>query len=156
MEYKQREEERRMHDWKQKPMHGQFLRQTDEMINNKTWAWLTRGELKKGMESLITAAQDQALTTNAVKAKIDNTHVDSRCRMCFNADKTVNNVACECSKLAQRDNKLEHESVAKAVHWNLCKKFDLECKGKWYEHEPDKVIESTKVKILESEQGQDP
>lgn len=97
---------------------------------------------------MITVAQDQALRTNAVKAKIDKTRVDSKCRMCLNADETVGHVVCECSKLAQRDYKARHDSVAKAVHWNLCKKFDLECKEKWYEHEPEKVIESDKVKIL--------
>ena len=119
------------------------------MTNSKTWAWLTRGELKKETESLITVAQDQALRTNAVKAKIDKTRVDSKCRMCLNTDETVGHVVCECSKLAQRDYKARHDSVAKAVHWNLCKKFDLECKEKWYEHEPEKVIESdTEVKIL--------
>ena len=118
------------------------------MTNSKTWAWLTRGELKKETESLITAAQDQALRTNAVKAKIDKTRVDSKCRMCLNADETVGHVVCECSKLALRKYKARHDSVAKAVHWNLCKKFDLECKEKWYEHEPEKVIESDKVKIL--------
>ena len=82
------------------------------MTNSKTWAWLTRGELKKETESVITAAQDQALRTNAVKAKIDKTRVDSKCRMCLNADETVGHVVCECSKLALRDYKARHDSVA--------------------------------------------
>lgn len=72
-EYKQRVEEDRLKEWKEKPMHGLFLRQTDKLTDKKTWAWLTKGDLKKETESLITAAQDQALWTNEVKTRIDKT-----------------------------------------------------------------------------------
>ena len=36
--------------WLTKPLHAQFLRQTQEIAYLKTWAWLTTGGLKKETE----------------------------------------------------------------------------------------------------------
>ena len=45
--------------WKNKPLHGQFLRQTGEIRDDATWDWLRKGDLKKETEGMITAAQDK-------------------------------------------------------------------------------------------------
>ena len=37
-------------------------------------------------------------------------------------------------KLAQREYKQRHDSIAKVVRWKLCEKYHLEKKDKWYEH----------------------
>ena len=63
-EYKNQRREERTRDWQEKPLHGRFLRCTEEVASSKTWEWLRRGELKKETEGLITAAQDQSLRTN--------------------------------------------------------------------------------------------
>jgi len=47
--------------WMTKPLHGQFLRQTQQIADSKSWAWLTTGELKKETEGFLMATQDQAL-----------------------------------------------------------------------------------------------
>ena len=44
--------------WKEKAMHGQFLKQTEDKSGAGTWMWLQRGVLKRATESLITAAQE--------------------------------------------------------------------------------------------------
>jgi len=44
-----------------KPRHRQFLRQTQQITDSKSWAWLTTGWLKKETEGFLIAAQDQAL-----------------------------------------------------------------------------------------------
>ena len=36
-------------------------------------------------------------------------------------------------KLAQREYKQRHDSIAKVVRWKLCEKYHLEKKDKWYE-----------------------
>ena len=47
---------------------------------------------------------------------------------------SVNHIVCECKKLAQREYKQRHDNVTKVVHWELCEKYHLEKKDKWYEH----------------------
>ena len=46
--------------WKEMPLYGQFVRQSQDQRNDETWTWLKEGELKRETESLIVAAQDQA------------------------------------------------------------------------------------------------
>ena len=49
-EYKNQRREERTRDWQEKPLHGRFLRCTEEVASSKTWEWLRRGELKKETE----------------------------------------------------------------------------------------------------------
>ena len=57
----------RMKDRKEKALHGQFLRETEGMQDQRRWQWLKAGELKQETDSLICAAQEQAFRTNAIK-----------------------------------------------------------------------------------------
>ena len=64
--------------WQSKALHGQYLRDIEGKVNiEKTWSLLRNGDLKKETEGFLLAAQDQALRTNAIKAKIDKTADDS-------------------------------------------------------------------------------
>ena len=138
----------RMDGWKGKAMHGQHPRQTEEFAGSESWQWLKRGSLKRETESLIIAAQDQALRTNHRKAKIEKQEVSSLCRMCQNKDETVTHLVSECSKMAQREYKGRHDKVASAVHWGLAKKYGLSHAEKWYDHRADSVSENQSVKLL--------
>ena len=51
-------------------------------------------------------------------------------------------------KLAQREYKRRHDTVAKLVHWKLCEKYNLQRKEKWYEHCPERVVEDDYVKLI--------
>ena len=43
--------------WSEKRMHKQFIRETREKVDKqKTWQWLSRGDLKVGTEALLCAA----------------------------------------------------------------------------------------------------
>ena len=53
------------------------------------------------MESLLTAAQDNAIRTNRIKARIDKTQQNSKCGLCGDRDEMINHIISECSKLAQ-------------------------------------------------------
>ena len=105
-EYKNQRREERTLDWQEKPLHGRFLRCTEEVASSKSWEWLRRGELKKETEGLITAAQDQSLRTNVMKARIEKSHVSPMCRMCNAAEETVFHIVSEmqsaCSDGVQR------------------------------------------------------
>ena len=68
---KRSKKEKRLEDWEEKVLHGQYLRQTKDVRRNQCWAWLQNGDLKRETESLIVAAQNQSIRTNLVKVKID-------------------------------------------------------------------------------------
>ena len=85
------------------------------------------------------AAQEQAIRTNLIKAKIDKTQQESKCRMCGQADESVNHILSECSKMAQKEYKRRHDLVGKNVHWEVSKRYGFDVKEKWYEHEPEAV-----------------
>ena len=48
-------------------------------------------------------AQEQALATNLMKARIYQTQEDSKCQMCRKVDESINHIVSECPKLAQKD-----------------------------------------------------
>ena len=79
---KRSKKEKRLEDWEEKVLHGQYLRQTKEVRSDQCWAWLQNGDLKRETESLIVAAQNQSIRTNLVKAKIGKCQGDSLCRVC--------------------------------------------------------------------------
>ena len=53
-----------------KQLHRKFWRNT-LVRDKKTWEWLKKGRLKKEMEGMIIAAQDQVLRTNSINRIID-------------------------------------------------------------------------------------
>ena len=135
--------------WANKVMHGQFVRNLEEVADGaNTWNWLHQQDLKKETEGLIIAAQDQALRTNYVKHKIDKDPVSPLCRLCKDKNETVDHILSCCKKLCQSEYKRRHDQVAAAIHWSMCRKYHIECNDKWYEHRAEKVTETDEVKIL--------
>ena len=119
-----------------------------DIADDTSLAWLRNGTLRRETESLITAAQDQCIRTNYIKARIDKTQENSLCRMCGQKEKTVIHIICECTKLAQKDYKKRHELVGTAIHWELCKQLEFNHADKWYEHKPESVLENEKSQLL--------
>ncbi|XP_062826554.1 uncharacterized protein LOC134296214 [Anolis carolinensis] len=114
----------------------------------KTWLWLTNGTLKKETEGLILAAQEQPIRTNAIKAKIEKSADDPKCRLCKETDETIDHILSCCKKIAQTDYKQRHNYVAQMIHWNLCLKYHLPAVKNWWDHKPAKVLENERAKIL--------
>ena len=74
--------EERNKNWKEKALHGEYIKQIEEMMDKNSWRWLKNEQLKKETEGLIIAAQDQALRTNAIKHNINKTDETPLCRLC--------------------------------------------------------------------------
>ena len=147
--YKERVSSQRKEEWENKQMHGQYQRQTREVASEGSWEWLTRGELKKETEGMLMAAQEQALRTRYVQNKIDGQiEISPMCRKCNEKVETINHIISECPALAQREYKGRHDTVAKALHWKICKEYHLPSAEKWYNHTPEKVLENEEIKIL--------
>ena len=49
-------------------------------------------------------------------------------------------IASGCEVLAQRRYKLRHNLVGRRVHWELCKKYNIVCTPKWFDHVPEKIV----------------
>ena len=109
-----------------KQLYGRFKRLINIISREKTWTWLRKGNLKRETESLLIAAQDNAIRTNHMKARIDKTQQNSKCRLCGDRDKTINHIISDCRKLAQKEYKARHDWVGKVIHWEMCKKFEFD------------------------------
>ena len=104
--------------------------------------------MKRETDSLIVAAQNQSVRTNLVKAKINKSQKNKLCRLCKKADESIDHVASGCSKLAKKEYKRRHDNLGKIVHWKLARKCNFEAGDKWYESEPESVLENEDYKIL--------
>ena len=61
-----------------KQLHSLFKRLINNISHDKTWTWLKKGNFKRETESLLIAAQVNAITTNHIKMRIDKTQQNSK------------------------------------------------------------------------------
>jgi len=89
--------------WKNKILHGQYIRNIDRQLISEedTFLWLSKGDLNAENESEIVAAQDQALQTKYYATKILNTETDSKCRLCQQFNETIDHIISACPVLAK-------------------------------------------------------
>ncbi|KAJ7331923.1 hypothetical protein JRQ81_014103 [Phrynocephalus forsythii] len=93
------------------------------------------------------AAEEEAIRTNAVKARIEKSTESPTCRLCKEADETIDHILSCCKKIAQTDYKQPHNVVAQVVHWNLCQNYHLPVANNWWDHKPEKVTEIQVVPV---------
>ena len=100
-----------------------------QLINNishqKNWTCLRKENLKRETKSFLIAAQDNAVRTNHIKARIDKKQQNRKCRLCSDRDETINHIISECSKLVQKEYKARYDWVSKVIHWEMCKDLNL-------------------------------
>ena len=73
------------------------------------------------------SSSKNTLRTDYIKARIDKSQQNSRCRLCGDRDEIINHIISEGSKLAQKEYNTRYTRVDKVIHWELSKnfKFDL-------------------------------
>ena len=111
------------------------------MQDKKRWQWLKAGELKWETDSLICAAQQQALRTNPVKNDIDHQDVSPLFTLCSDKVESVTHAVRSHPVLAGKEYR-KTTNFEKKVHWLLCNKFEIECMDKWFLHQTDPVLEN--------------
>ena len=146
--YKKRVEQEKREVLINKPLHGQFERDTKELKVDESWNWLKNGFLKRETESLLVAAQEQALNTNSVKHSIYGMDISNKCRLCKEKVETPTHIVSGCKMLAQKEYKRRHDKVCLNLHWLLCKKYNINVAERWYQHHPDSIVENEEVKIM--------
>ena len=73
-------------------------------------------------QSVLIAAQNNAIDTNPIKARTDKKQRNCKRRLCCDRDEIINHIISECSKLAlEMYNR--HNWISKVIHFELCKKF---------------------------------
>ena len=133
---------------RRKQLHGRLKRLINNISRDKTWTWLRKGNFKRETESLLIAAYNSAIRTNHIKARIDKTQQNSKCRLCGDRDETINHIISECNKLAQKEYNSRHDWVGKVIHKEMCKKLKFDHRNKWYMHNPAPVLENNTHKPL--------
>ena len=113
LEFKNRKEREKLSSWKEKKLHRQFAKDTDDIKTNESFNWLCKGEIKRETESLILAAQEQALNTNSVKSSIYHLQENDKCRLCGDVADNVTHIVSGCKKLVQKEYKHRHDKVTK-------------------------------------------
>ena len=106
-----------------------------------------KGNFKRETKSLLMAAHNSAINTNHIKARIDKTQQNSKCRLCSDRDETINHTISECSKLEQKEYKARHDWVGKVIHWEMCKKCKFDHANKWYMDNAAPVLENDTHKL---------
>ena len=89
----------RKQKWEEKQHYSRFKRLISKISQEQTWTWLRKGNLSREKESLLIAAQNNAIRTNHIRTRIDKTQQNNKYRLCGDRDKTINHIS-ECSKLA--------------------------------------------------------
>ena len=128
--------------WEGKQLCGRFKRLINNISHQKTRMWLRKGNFKRETEFLRIVAQNNAIRTNQIKARIDKTQQNSKCSLCGDRDETINHMISECSKLAQKEYKTRHDWVGQMIHCEMCKKFKFDHTNKWYMHNSASVQEN--------------
>ena len=105
-----------------------------------TRTWLRRGNLKRETESRLIPVQNNAIRTNYINTKVDNTLENNKCR------DIDNHLISECGKLRQKKYKSRHDGAGKVINWKLCKRLKFDRADKWYVHKP----ESGRLKFAET------
>ena len=119
-----------------------------DLIMIKTWTWLSKGNFKREIKSLLIAAQSNTIRTNYVKVRVHEPQQSSKCRLCDDRDKTINRIS-ECIKLAQKEYNTRHDWVGKVIHWEKCKTMRFDHTNKCYMHNQVSVIENETQTSLE-------
>ena len=109
----------RKENLEEKQLYGRFKQLINDTPLEKTWTWWRKGNFKRETESLLIAAQNNVIRTNQIKARIDKTQQNSKCRLCGDRDETINHIISECSKLAQKEYETTHDWVGKVIHWDV-------------------------------------
>ena len=160
VDYRKRVEEQREAQLIDKPLHGRYFRTTkvdvkgEEIAGPRSWDWVKSGYMTKSTEAYLFAAQEQALRTNSVRANIyreadeDGRVVSGLCRLCKKKNETVAHIIDCCPVLTEGPITVRHDRVGTRIHWELCKKYGVECSSRWYEHQPQSVSRDESGEII--------
>ena len=96
-------EKEHMEELQKMKLHGQFFKEQEAIpdVDKKlSHQWLEQSHLRFETESLICAAQEQALKTRYIQKKIWGSKCSPMCRLCKEKPETVAHIVSGCKMLA--------------------------------------------------------
>ena len=94
--FKNHLKEEKRSQWLEKLLHGISLKNTENMSTERTGQWLKRGHLNKETETMVCAAQEQALWVNSIKHYIGSQDVSPICGLCGESSETMMHLRLPC------------------------------------------------------------
>ena len=132
-------------------LHGNYFKRQNEIPNvdmGQSYAWLHKFQLRFETESLLCAAQEQALATKYVRSKIWKKGNDVKCRLCGEQIETVNHIVSGCKMLAANQYLHRHNQVGKYLHWCILKNIGVQVKDSWLQHVPEEVVQHNEITVM--------
>ena len=124
---------------KEMKLHGQYFkdRETIPEVDLKlSDQWLEQSHLRYETESLICAAQEQALNTRYIQRKLWGGSCSQMCRLCKEKPETIAHIVSGCKMLAANKYTFRHNQVATYIHWNILKDRGMKVPENWLLHKP--------------------
>ena len=132
-------------------LHGDYFKQQNSIPNidlHSSRRWLNTPNLRFETESILCAAQEQALATNHIQSKIWGTRKNSMCRLCKEQSETIHHIISGCKMLAGTQYMYRHNQVAKYIHWNILRDLKVKVSESWLHHKPEEVSTVSGIKVL--------
>ena len=91
----------------------------------QSYRWLKSGDIKGETESIIVAAQDQAISINYFKNKILKEETESKCWLCKKYEETIDHLTSGSPILAKNEYLMRHDKVCTHLHYSVCKALGI-------------------------------
>jgi hypothetical protein len=114
----------------------------------QSYRWLKFGDIEGDTESIIMAAQDQAISRNYFKRKILKEETESICRLCKEYEETIDHLTSGCPIPANNEYIIRHDKVCTHLHYSICKTLGTEITENWYSHIPVPVCQHEDITVL--------
>jgi hypothetical protein len=135
---------KRYEEWNDLKLAGRVL-QAEQTIDLATsFEWLRKGWLSSTGVRNVIAVQEGCLLTR-VHPTFNNTGQDKSCRKCGDARETIEHVVSCCKKWLTTLYIDRHDSVARNIHYILCRRFEIQ--PPHYTQQINPVIETDSIRL---------
>ena len=81
------------------------------------------------------------------KPKLRKNGADPKCQFCDKFEETANHLVPGCLIMTINEYLQRHDRVRQYIHWKICQYYNAPYAKNWYEHKPQKVVETESVTI---------
>ena len=148
--FKEAVQKKRCETFLGKSQHGVFFKQmkSNELDTKTSLSWLEKCHLSPQSESYICGAQELSIFTRWHEKHLLKTNDSDMCRVCGKQTETTSHILSGCDTLAKKEYLERHNNVANYIHYETCKKYNIQTETKWHLHRPKEVYMDSRVELL--------